>query len=59
MRATWKEETIMAKRMSSGGLVGLALAALCFAVMLFLFQAHASATEGGLFIAQSASIPAR
>lgn len=43
----------MARRNSTGGILGLILAALCFAAALFLFQAHAAAGESALFIAQS------
>lgn len=48
----------MARRNSTGGIIGLIVAALCFAAALFVFQAHASASESGLFIAQ-AHAPAR
>lgn len=45
----------MARRNTTGAVMGVILAALCFAAALFLFQAHASGGEGALFIAQSAS----
>lgn len=45
----------MSKRTSTGGLMGLALAALCFAAALFLFQAHAVAGESALFLAEAAT----
>ena len=43
----------MAKRNTTGGLIGLALAALCFAAALFLFQAHAEAGDGAVFMAEA------
>lgn len=45
----------MARRSSAGGVIGVILAALCFAAALFLFQAHAAASESALFIAEVSS----
>ena len=45
----------MARRNSTGGVIGLILAALCFAAVLFLFQAHAATGDSALYIAQSVS----
>lgn len=48
----------MSRRNSAGPVLGVILAALCFAAAVFLFQAHAAAGESAVFIAQSAT-PAR
>lgn len=45
----------MARRNSTGPVLGVVLAALCFAAALFLFQAHAAAGESALYIAESTS----
>ncbi|MCR9129451.1 MAG: hypothetical protein NXI12_08015 [Alphaproteobacteria bacterium] len=45
----------MARRNSTGPVLGVILAALCFAAALFLFQAHAAAGDSALYIAQSVS----
>ncbi len=46
----------MARRNSTGGVIGLILAALCFAAVLVLFQAHAAAGDSALYMAQSVSV---
>ena len=48
----------MAKRNTTAGVIGVILAALCFAAALFLFQAHAAAGESALFMAPTPA-PAR
>ena len=45
----------MAKRNSTGAVLSVILAALCFAAVLFLFQAHAATGDSALYMAQSIS----
>jgi hypothetical protein len=45
----------MARRNTTGAVMGVILAALCFAAALFLFQAHAEAGDSALFIADAVS----
>ena len=45
----------MARRNSTGAVLGVILAALCFAAALFLFQAHAAAGDSALFLAHAPS----
>lgn len=45
----------MARHNSAGAVMGVILAALCFAAAVFLFQAGASASDSAVFIAQNAS----
>ena len=45
----------MARRNSTGAVLGVILAALCFAAALFLYQAHAAAGDSPLFMAVASS----
>lgn len=45
----------MSRHGTTGGMIGLVFAALCFAAALFLFQAHAAAGESALFIADASA----
>jgi hypothetical protein len=45
----------MARRNTTGAVLGVILAALCFAAAVFLFQAHAASGDSTLFMAAASS----